>query len=329
MRADGLRLRNIDPMYTVAAHVMNKRMDSMNMVTVDIPIDPVKEYLKEKRREGTPLSHLAVVIAAYLRTAAEFPELNRFISNCKPYARREFSVAMVVLKSGKMDNGTMSKMYFEMGQTVFDVNRVINEYVQKNKNTPEKNGTERMIKILLSLPGLLRFGVGLFRFMDKHGLLPYSVIRMSPFHSSLAISDLASIRTNHIYHHCYEFGTTSIFITMGNLREVPKRKGGEIVFERCMPLGIVMDERVCSGSYFALAFRRISQYLSNPRLLEEPMENVAYDAALSNKQREKVKTGIRKAFMRDRDGDLSEPSAAQGAAAGEDDTEKEREFATK
>ena len=322
MRADGVRLRNIDPMYTVAAHIMNKRMDSMNMITVDIPIDPVREYLKEKRRQGTPLSHLAVVIAAYLRTAAEYPELNRFISNCKPYARREFSVAMVVLKSGKMDNGTMSKMYFEQDQTVFDVNRVINEYVEKNKNTPEKNGTERMIKILLSFPGVLRFGVGLFRFMDRHGLLPYGVIRMSPFHSSLAISDLASIRTNHIYHHCYEFGTTSIFVTMGNLREVPRKKGGEVIFERCMPLGIVMDERVCSGSYFALAFRRMAQYLSNPELLEQPPEQVVYDTALSEKQRIKIKNGVRKAAERDRAPLRDEP-------ASEAFEEKEREFATK
>ena len=277
MRADGKRLRNTDPMYTVATHIMNKRVDSMNMVTLDIPYDPIQNYLNEKRKEGINVSHMAVIIAAYLRTAAEFPLLNRFIVNCKPYARNEFSVAMVVLKSGELDNGTMSKMYFNMTDTILDVNNKINEYVTDNREVPEKNGTEKMIKFLLSLPGLLRFGVGLFRFMDKHGLLPKKVIDMSPFHNSLCISNLASIRTNHIYHHCYEFGTTSVFITMGNLREVPRRHSGEIVFDRCIPLGVVMDERICSGSYFALAFRRIRQYLRNPKLLEAPPEVVKED----------------------------------------------------
>lgn len=277
MRADGKRLRNTDPMYTVAAYVMNKRVDSMNMVTLDIPYDPIQNYLNEKRKQGVALSHLGVLIAAYLRTAAEFPLLNRFIMNCKPYARNEFSVAMVVLKSGEMDNGTMSKMYFNMTDTIFDVNKKINEYVSDNREVPEKNGTEKMIKILLSAPGVLRVGVALFKFMDKHGLLPKKVIDMSPFHNSLCISNLASIRTNHIYHHCYEFGTTSVFITMGNLREVPKRHGGEIVFERSIPLGVVMDERICSGSYFALAFRRIRQYLRNPELLEVPPKVVNED----------------------------------------------------
>ena len=277
MRADGKRLRNTDPMYTVAAHIMNKRVDSMNMVTLDIPYDPIQNYLNEKRKEGVTISHMAVIIAAYLRTAAEFPLLNRFIVNCKPYARNEFSVAMVVLKSGELDNGTMSKMYFNMTDTILDVNNKINEYVTDNREVPEKNGTEKMIKFLLSVPGLLRVGVALFKFLDKHGLLPKMIIDMSPFHNSLCISNLASIRTNHIYHHCYEFGTTSVFITMGNLREVPRRHSGEIVFDRCIPLGVVMDERICSGSYFALAFRKMRQYLRNPKLLEAPPEVVKED----------------------------------------------------
>ena len=277
MRADGKRLRNTDPMSTVAAYVMNKRVDSMNMVTLDIPYDPIQNYLNEKRKQGIAISHLGVIIAAYLRTAAEFPLLNRFIMNCKPYARNEFCVAMVVLKSGEMDNGTMSKMYFKMTDTIFDVNGKINEYVSDNREVPEKNGTEKMIKILLGAPGVLRVGVGLFKFMDKHGLLPKKVIDMSPFHNSLCISNLASIRTNHIYHHCYEFGTTSVFITLGNLREVAKRKGGEVVFERCIPLGVVMDERICSGSYFALAFRRMRKYMRNPELLELPPEVINED----------------------------------------------------
>ena len=277
MRADGKRLRNTDPMYTVAAHIMNKRVDSMNMVTLDIPYDPIQNYLNEKRKEGVTISHMAVIIAAYLRTAADFPLLNRFIVNCKPYARNEFSVAMVVLKSGELDNGTMSKMYFNMTDTILDVNNKINEYVTDNREVPEKNGTEKMIKFLLSVPGLLRVGVALFKFLDKHGLLPKMIIDMSPFHNSLCISNLASIRTNHIYHHCYEFGTTSVFITMGNLREVPRRHSGEIVFDRCIPLGVVMDERICSGSYFALAFRKMRQYIRNPKLLEAPPEVVKED----------------------------------------------------
>ena len=127
----------------------------------------------------------------------------------------------------------------------------------------EKLALEDKLKIILKINT---------EFLDKHNMLPHAIIDASPFHVSLCISNLASIRTNHIYHHCYDFGTTSLFITMGNLREVAFReKGGQIVFKRCMPIGVVMDERICSGHYFAQAFERMKQYFENPVLLEEPV----------------------------------------------------------
>ncbi len=269
MRADGKRVRNADPMYTVAAHIMDKRVDSMNMTTIDIPHEPIQTYINKKRKEGVNISHMALVIAAYVRTMSEFPELNRFVVNRKIYERNEIAVGMVVLRSLESHQGTMSKMYFDYSDTVYDVNEKINSYVNLNREAPENNGTEKIIKFLLSVPGLVTVGVKLFKFLDRYGLLPKFIIDMSPFHMSLGITNLASIRTNHIYHHCYEFGTTSVFLAMGNSREVPKRKGGEIVFEKSIPIGVTMDERICSGSYFATAFRTLKRYLKNPELLEE------------------------------------------------------------
>ncbi len=279
MRTDGKKLKHADPMYTVAAHIMDKRTDAMNMITIDVPLEPIQNYIIAKRKEGINLSHISVILAAYVQTVAEYPETNRFVVNKKIYARNEISVGMVVLKAGQVD-GTMSKMYFQPDNNIFEVNDIINKYVDENRNAPENNGTEKLIKILLSIPGLLRVGVNFFKFIDKHGLLPKSIIDASPFHNSLVISNLASIRTNHIYHHIYDFGTTSEVITMGNTREVAKRKGDKIIYEKCMPLGIVMDERICSGYHFAIAFRRMKQYLSNPQLLEQRCQNIRVDDSL-------------------------------------------------
>lgn len=280
MRADGKRIKKTDPMYTVASYIMRERNDAMNMITLDIPIEPMQTYIHQKRKDGVRISHMAILVAAYLRTVAEFPMLNRFVVNRKPYARTEYSVAMVVLKNNKDHDGTMTKMYFDPSYTVQQTQETIDKFVEENRNTPENNGTEKIIRILLSVPGLLSVGTSVLMWMDKHGLLPKAIIDMSPFHNSLCISNLASIRTNHIYHHCYNFGTTSVFITLGNQREVAKRKGDEIVFERCMPLGVVMDERICSGSYFASAFRAMQRYLADPSLLEVPPAQVLPDPDL-------------------------------------------------
>ncbi len=274
-RADGKRVRKADPMYTVVPYIMNKRNDAMNMTTVDIPIEPIQNYINSKRKEGVRLTHMSVVTAAYLRTVYEFPLLNNFIVNKKIYTHKEFKVAMVVLKSLVTEEETMSKVQFELDDNIFEVNEKMNAYVEDNQKASTKNNTDKMISFLVSLPGVCNIAVGLFKLLDRYGLLPKFITDLSPFHASLTITNLASIRTNHIYHHIYNFGTTSVFIAIGKNREVAKRKNGEIVLEKCMPLGVVMDERICSGLYFAKAFRALKGYLADPSLLEtKPEKNI-------------------------------------------------------
>ncbi|MBQ3550841.1 MAG: 2-oxo acid dehydrogenase subunit E2 [Clostridia bacterium] len=268
MRRDGKKVKVESVEYALTPHIMPQRNDSLNFIEVDIPLQPMQDYLNAKRKEGKRISHLALIVAAYVRVLGQFPQMNRFIVNKKVYARNELNVGMVVLKAGQMDNGTMSKVNFDPADTIDDVNRKMTEYIESNRGEGD-NSTDKLAKFLVSVPGLMRFGVNLFRWADKHGLLPRAIIDASPFHTSMSITNLASIRTNHIFHHIYNFGTTGVFIAMGNSREVPKRKtDGEIYFEKCIPLGIVMDERICSGSYFALAFRQFRKYLTNPELLE-------------------------------------------------------------
>ncbi len=276
MRADGRRVRTVQPMYQVAAHIMAERNDSMNMTEVDLPLEPIQKFLNEQRREGKTYTHLGVFIAAFIRTICEYPFLNRFVVNKTIYTRNEIAIGMVVLKPGEHE-GTMNKMYFERTNTLSEVQATIDRYINENRESGDTNSTDDMIRKLLAVPGLCRLGVNVFKWMDKHGLLPKSIIDASPFHCTATVTNLASIRTNHIYHHVYNFGTTTLIMAMGNAREVPTRKRGEIEFVRCMPVGIVMDERICNGSQYAMAFRRFSYYMKNPALLDLPPETVADD----------------------------------------------------
>lgn len=271
MRADGKRVKNTSPMYQVVPHIMTERHDSMNMITLDIPVEPMNAYIRQKAKEGTKISHMMLIMAAYVRTVAEFPHLNRFVVNRKIYAHNDLTISLVVLKDSSREDATMSKIYLDPADTIFDIKEKVGKYIDDNRKTENANSTDKIINTLLSIPGLLRCGVALLKWMDKHGLLPRAIIDASPFHASFLITNLASIRTNHIYHHVYDFGTTSIGMSIGNMREVPRRTtSGEIVFDRCIPMGLVMDERIASGSYFALAFRSFKRYLKHPELLEVP-----------------------------------------------------------
>ncbi len=271
-RVDGIRVKNETPMYYLIPQIMTQRHDSMNMTTVDIPLEPMRKYLNAKRKEGHRINNMALIMAAYVQMVSEFPSLNRFVARRRIFQHKDFCVSLVVLRPGTSANtSTMSKLYFEPNDTIFDVQRKIDEYVELNTSTEVENGLDKLMSFLVNLGGLLDFAGWALRFMDRNGLLPKVLVNVSPFHASLLLTNLTSIRTNHIYHHVYDFGTTSVALAMGNLRDVPKKgKGGEIELVRCLPIGVVMDERIASGHYFALAFARMKELLGNPELLEVP-----------------------------------------------------------
>ena len=277
MRPDGIKVKEADPMYFLIPYFLTKRYDAMNMITVDIPEEPMRRYMNEKRKAGTPVSHLALVITAYLRVLEEYPAMNRFIGNKTIYQHKDKTVSMVVLRPNGED--AMSKIYLDSGDDVFAIQRKITAYIDENRDVQQQNRLDKWMNRLVRMSLLMSIFLALVRFMDKHGLLPMALVKASPFHASLLISNLASIRTNHIYHHIYDFGTTSVSITMGNLHEVPRRTRDGVVFDRCIPFGVVMDERIASGHYFALAFNRFRQLLAKPELLENVRPEGAREAA--------------------------------------------------
>ena len=276
MRADGKRVKNVDPMYTLAPYFMRKRSDAQNAITVTVPYENVHSYVLDSRKKGVKLSHLTVVMAALVRTVSEFPELNRFVVNSKIYAHNELKIAMVVLRPSD-NNPSMGKMKFDLYDTIFDVNDKIEAFINENNKSTSNTKVDQLFKTLVNCGPLMRIVLGTLRGLDQIGWLPKAITDLSPFHGSFVFTNLASIRTNHIYHHVYDFGTMGMVIAMGNNIDTPKTKKGEMVLEKQIPFGIVMDERLCDGHRYAQAFATIEKYLKNPTLLETPPETVCVD----------------------------------------------------
>ena len=111
---------------------------------------------------------------------------------------------------------------------------------------------------------------GLAYRLDQVGLLPRKIIDLSPFHTSLFITNLASINTTCIYHHCYEFGTTGVFICMGKPVLDPLAPEGSR--KKLLPLGVVMDERIATGIEYSRFFAAFERYMKKPELLETRLD---------------------------------------------------------
>ena len=114
--------------------------------------------------------------------------------------------------------------------------------------------------------------------LDKHGMLPKSLIKVSPFHTSCFVTNLKSIKTDYIYHHLYDFGTTGLFISMGKEQLEPVvDENGDITVGKIMKMGIVTDERICDGFYYASSFRKFKDIMENPYDLLEQLPEIEKD----------------------------------------------------
>ena len=278
MRPDGKRVKGLTPIVSVLPYIMPHRYDAQNTVTEYIDEEVIKAYIREKRRAGMRLNHMAVIMAAYYKAVQKNPKLNYFIMNRKIYERNHFCVSFVMLKKradGTPDE-TSLKIYLQPNDTVFTINERIQEAIAKNNDATYNNKTDKFVSLLFSVPGLVRFVVWLARNLDKIGLLPRFVIDLSPFHTSLFITNLASIKTSFIHHHCYEFGTTSVFICMG--KPVPGYPVANMD-KKVMPLGIVMDERICTGYEYATFCNDFRYYLRHPEELELPFDGSVDEVA--------------------------------------------------
>lgn len=281
-RSDGYRVATDDPMYEIAAYVMDKRYDASNSIKQYIDYAPLQQYTIKCRKEGVNMSHMSIIIAAYLRVASQNPYLNRFVMNKRIYARNHFCVSFVTMIPGT-GRSTVNKIYFNLDDDIFTVNKKITEAIEKCNGASSETSMDKLAKKLVRVPGLLTVAVSLFKFIDKHFALPFGIIDASPFHTSLFVTNLASIRTGAIYHHLYEFGTTGVFIAMGQLTKKLVINGERAEEKKVMEVGVVLDERIAEGHYYGRCFREITKYFKDPSLLEEKPVSVVYDPDIKAK----------------------------------------------
>ena len=105
-RIDGRRIRTLHPMDQITAYFQWERNICSNLFEESFEISHVERYIRQKRREGlTDFGITHVLLAAYVRGVAKYPQLNRFISGQKVYSRGEdIQYCMVIKKEMTVDS---------------------------------------------------------------------------------------------------------------------------------------------------------------------------------------------------------------------------------
>ena len=284
-RNDGVNVSSeVDPIVLFTPLIMPTRTESMNEVTYPVEYEPMAAYIRKRKDLPYNMSFMAIMAAAFVRTVYRHPALNYFTIGKKIYAHKDITISLMVLKEtgdGSLKEA-LAKITLDPNDTIFQVAEKMDTEVTRAKAADLKNDTSAFAGALLRIPLLPSLVVMLARVLDRFGILPRVINRISPFHCSMFITNMMSIGLPSIYHHLYNFGTCSVFMSVGKPERQFVSVGGNMARKMMVPLGFVTDERICGGASYAQGAHCMLNYMKHPELLElTPAEE---DAAKADAQ---------------------------------------------
>lgn len=282
-RSDGRRIRSLPAMQKIMPYIMRTRTGSVNFFREALDCAPLEAYIAAHNGADAQsrLGVMHILIAALVRTIALRPQLNRFVVHSRIYARRGISVSFVVHRSLRVeDGGTTIKLEFTGTEDLPTIARAVNAAVlRETAPAAARNATDSLADGFMRLPDLLiRPLIGFVMRLDHWNLLPEAVLKASPFHTTVFLTNLKSLGIDSIFHHLYEFGTNGIFMAMGKeALHTVSRPDGSTAARREIHLDFALDGRFCDGLYFARSMRLFRKFLRDPALLETRLERTEED----------------------------------------------------
>lgn len=275
-RNDATRLYDIAPYKQILPYIMPTRAESLVYQNMVLDLSRTVAFIKQQKQEsGRSYRVFEVFLAAILRTIVLRPELNRFVANYQYWQRNELSLNFVVKESYSDDAPEHSMpLLFEPTMILPEIADIITAAIDGQRTPASSNFTDEAIRFFLRFPKpVIRSIVALARLLDRHGKAPKALRDADGLHTSLFVSNLGSIGLGggSPHHHLYEWGTTSIFVTMGLLRRQRTIVEGMRVSRDVMEVGFTVDERITDGFYFTQSIKLLQHLLNNPEeLLERP-----------------------------------------------------------
>ena len=262
-RRDGKRVRDIHGFQNILIDFKPNRCDSVVYMNVDIDMTNFVKYMRELKKEHKDLTFFHGLVQLMGKTVYSRPYLNRFIANSTMYEHNKVQLASTI-KEEFSDGSVEALMVIDVepDATLLDISKKTHEKVDRirHKQSSDIDGTADMVG---KLPLYLRKIVtGFLKWLDKHGWLPKSLMDDNIYYSTAILSNLGTFKTNGIYHNLTNFGTSSMLITFGEIKEVSKGKW-------MMNFGATLDERIADGFYFCKALKLIEYMCANPEILME------------------------------------------------------------
>lgn len=280
-RFDGRYIKDSDGMHYITPFIYPNRCDNEAFFSFQVDLSRLDEYLQEKNAGDPDYKYnlFQCIITSVLKTITLRSRLSIFIHNRRLYRRNEVSASFVVKQEFADDgNEVLAFIHSKPEWNIDDVHDEIRRQllILKDKNyTDDSSGFMdkfRKMPEFISRP-LLNFVC----WLEKKGKLPSFLISTDPYHASVIFANLGSIGLPEGYHHLTNWGTTSLFVVVGQSGRMPFFENDEIVFKNAVRLGITLDERIADGYYFSKSIAMMKYFLEHPQTLEEPLNQKMSD----------------------------------------------------
>lgn len=272
-KSDSKKVKDINGLQQILIDLKPDRCDSDVYINQKFNVSKMVNYIENKKEEGFDITYFYVFLTVIGKLFYNRKKLNYFVANRHLYEHNDIKISFVA----KVDFSDDSKEVMIMlpilpDDNIFTISKRVKEKIEGVRNSKERiDGLNQFVDCLGKVPNIVRVPlVGIFKWLDKKGILPNSLIKDNIYYSSIIISNLGSIKCGAIYHNLTNFGTCSSLATVG---EIKKEKGidGKVI-DVC-EFGVNFDERVADGYYFVKSLKLAQYIFDNPSLLEEKVSN--------------------------------------------------------
>ena len=278
-RRDGRKLTKKEMTGMAYINCDLKKKRAYREVFMNVPID-VTEMIKyvenQNKKKDVHITYFHMFCAAIGKTIYNNPNLNIYSIGGNFYMRNDVILSFVA-KTDFSDEAkeVMQMLKVEENDNVFTLSKKISGGVKKARSNSKENssGGDNLVDTVGHMPKIIRRPiVSVFKFLDKHDLLPKSLTEELLYYSSVIMSNIGTLNSPRgIYHDLTDFGTNSIMATMGKIykQEVINEDGKKEIRDFC-DFGITLDEGIGDGFYFIKSVNFLKYLLDNPKLLEGP-----------------------------------------------------------
>ena len=251
-------------------YLMRGRNESIAYFPLTLEVDTLLDYIAAHKGTDKEFTFFQAVMLALVKVLRARPTLNRYIVGRRLYQRRDVELSFIARRQYD-DSGTETNVFVHVRpeDDFATVIKKISGEIRTAKSGESKDD-DKLISTFLKLPrSLLRLAIKGLETWDFYVDTPGFLRGVDPLRCSAYVANLGSVGLGAAYHHLFEWGTCSLFLVIGQIREGVVVVDHQPAVRRVVDIAVSLDERIADGYYDARSLDLFRQYFNDPEQLTQ------------------------------------------------------------